>query len=268
MKTIPRLSSVITRVCLLTACIPSVVMAESGDSVTDDDLLLARNPIIIKSRIRMADEFTDLTGGGNRDKLVLGGVYGFGFNGHDHNFGIGFEMPFLNNNPKGADSASGPGDFKLRIGQLFMDDPKSWRAGWYLDTEFDTAAHRVQAIANQRTQMAIAGGASYAIRDHFVLTSTLQYGWSLEDGETNGEKSEWEAHLTATAKVSDRVAINLDYKAVVNTVNGSELFNTLEPSIGWTIGDKKDVGLFASWEIPLDDTGTNWVAKAGLAWFF
>lgn len=245
-----------------------MAMAQSGESVTDEDLLLARNPILIKNRIRLANEFTDVTGGGNRDKLILSGAYGFGFNGQDRNFGIGFEMPFLNNNPKGGDSDSGAGDFKLRCGQIFMDDPKGWRTGWFFETEFDTAAQRVQSIANQRTQMAIGGGGGYAICDKFVLTATMQYGWSLEDGETNGEKSEWEAHLTATAKVSERFTINLDYKAVVNTVNDTELFNTLEPSIGWTVGEKKDIGLFASWEIPLDDTGTNWVAKAGITWFF
>lgn len=268
MKIQPRLSSVFASACLFTVLLPSAAVAESGGSVTDEDLLLARNPIIIKSRVRIADEFSDLDGGGNRDKLILSGVYGFGFNEGDRAFGIGFELPFLNDNPKGGDSDSGVGDFKLRLGQLFMDDPKGWRTGWFFETEFDTAANRVLAIANQRTQMALGGGGSYAIWNNFVLSSTVQYGWSLEDGATTGEKSEWEAHLTATAKVSACVAVNLDYKAVINTVDDSELFNTLEPSVSWTVGEKKDIGLFGSLEIPLDDTGTNWVAKAGLAWFF
>lgn len=268
MKIKTLLSSALAHTCLFTISMQVSVFAESGESVTDEDLMLARNPIILKSRVRLANEFTDVDGGGNSDKLILSGIYGFGFNGHDRNFGIGFELPFLNNNPKGGDSESGVGDFKLRLGQLFIDDPKGWRAGWFFDTEFDTAADDVQAIANQRTQMALGGGGSYAIWNNFVLSSTLQYGWSLEDGATTGEKSEWEAHLTATAKVSECVAISLDYKAVIHTVDDTELFNTLEPSVGWTVGKKKDIGLFASLEIPLDDTGTNWVAKAGLAWFF
>ena len=261
-------SSASRAVFLLMSLLPACAMAQSGVIVTDEDLLLGRNPIILRSRLRLANEFTDLDGGGNRNKLILGGVYGFGLNGHDQNFGVGFELPFLNNNPKGGDSEWGVGDFKLRAGQLFTDDPEGWRSGWFFDTEFDTAADDVRAIANQRTQMAFGGGASYAILSNFVLTSTLQYGWSLDEGDTTGDKSEWEAHVTATAKVSEHVVINLDYKAVVNTIDGSELFNTLEPSVGWTVGQKRDIGLFASLELPLDQTGTNWVAKAGVAWFF
>jgi hypothetical protein len=268
MKTKPCLSPAFAFACLFTITLPVSVVAESGASITDEDLLLARNPIIIKSRLRLANEFTDVSGGGNRDKLIFGGVYGFGFNGHDRQFGIGFELPFLYNNPKGGDSDGGVGDLKLRCGQLFTDDPKGWRTGWFFETEFDTAADDVRAIANQRTQMAFGGGASYALWNNFVLTSTLQYGWSLNDGETTGEKSEWEAHLTATAKVSECVAINLDYKAVINTVDGTTLFNTLEPSVSWTVGAKKNIGLFASLELPLDDTGSNWIAKVGTAWFF
>lgn len=254
--------------CLLAGLSAASVSAETAVGVTDEDLLLARNPIIIKNRLRLANEFTEVGGGGNRDKLILGGVYGFGFNGRDRDFGIGFELPFLHNDPESGDSDSGLGDFKLRFGHLIMEDSEGWRAGWFFDTEFDTADDAVQAIANQRNQMALGGGASYAFSRDFVLTSTLQYGWSLDDGETTGTKREWEAHLTASLKITERVAINLDYKAVINTVDGTELFNTFEPSVGWTIGAEKNVGLFASWELPVDETGTNWVAKAGMVWFF
>ena len=268
MKTLPCLKSLFATACLCGASLPSVVLAESDGSITDEDLLLTGNPIIIATRVRLANEWADLDAGGNSDKLILSGIFGFGFNGHDRNFGIGFEQPFLFNNPDGGDSEEGIGDFKLRFGHIFVDDPECWRAGCFFDTEFDTAANNVQAIANQRTQMAFGGGGSYAISDKFVLTSTIQYGWSLEDGETNGEKSEWEGHLVATVKVAEGVAINLDYKAVINTVDDSELFNTLEPSIGWTVGEKKNIGLSASLEIPLDDTGTSWIGKAGVTWFF
>lgn len=48
-----------------------------------------------------------------------------------------------------------------------------------------------------------------------MLTATLQYGWSLHHGETAGEKSERDAQLTATAKVYECVAINLDCEAVI-----------------------------------------------------
>jgi hypothetical protein len=255
-------------VCLLAALITTSASGQSGGSVTDEDLLLARNPIIIRDRIRLANEFTDVDGGGSRDKLVFAAIYGFGFNGEDRDFGIGFELPFLRDNPENGGSDSGFGDFKLRLGHLFMDDPASWRTGWFFETEFDTSARSVRDIANQRTQMALGGGASYPVFKNLVLTSTLQYGWSLEDGETTGKKSEWEAHLTASTKISECVSINLDYKAVVNTVGGTELFNTLEPSVGWTVGEKKNIGLVASLEIPLEDTGTNWTAKAGVIWFF
>ena len=62
------------------------------------------------------------------------------------------------------------------------------------------------------------------------------------------------------------MAINLDDTAVLNVVGGTEVFNTLEPSIGWTL--QKNLDLFASWELPLDSASTDWVAKAGLMWFF
>ena len=56
--------------------------------------------------------------------------------------------------------------------------------------------------------------------------------------------------------------------AVINTVDDAELFSTLEPRLGWTIGQNRDIGLYASWELPLDETNTNWTAKAGVIWFF
>lgn len=268
MKPLPRLFSLIPGSCLFATLLPATALAQSGEAVTDQDLLLSANPIIIKSRLRMANEYSNLSDGGSRDKLVLGAVYGFGFNGRDQDYGIGFELPYLFNPPNDGGNSSGYGDFKLRCGHLFTDDPKGWRSGLFFETEFDTSANAVRSIANQRTQMTFGGGAGYAILDNFVLTSTLQYGWSLDDGETTGRKAEWEAHLTATWKVSGNVAVNLDYKAAVNTVGGTELFNTLEPSVGWSIGADKHIGLFASCEIPLDDTGTDWVAKAGMIWFF
>jgi hypothetical protein len=256
------LSSLYPVVCSFTA------FAESSNGVTDADLLLARNPIIIKDRLRFADEFTDVDGGGNSNKSILSGVYGFGFNGRDKNFAFGFELPYLYNNPEVGNGDSGIGDIKLRFGHLLMEDPKGWRAGWFFDTEFDTAADSVQAIANQRTQMTLGTGASYAILSNFTLSSTLQYGWSLDDGTTTGRKQEWEAHLTAITKLSERFSLNLDYKAVINTVGGTRFYNTLEPSAGWVVGDQKDIGLFTSCELPLYGGGANWVAKAGLIWFF
>lgn len=234
--------------------------------MTDEDLILARNPVIIKTRLTLANEFTDLDDGGNRDKLTLGGVYSFGFNGHDRDYGVGFELPMLTNNPESGGDEFGTGDFKLRLAHLFTEDPKGWRSGVFFDTEFDTAADDVRAIANQRTQMSLGGGASHPLWGPLTLSSTLQYGWSLDEGETTGRKSEWEAHVTASAKIAPMVSLNLDYKAVLNVVGGTEVFNTLEPSIGWTV--QKNLGLWASWELPLDSAGTDWVAKAGLMWFF
>jgi hypothetical protein len=214
------------------------------------------------------NELTDVGGGGHRDKLTFGGVYGFGFNEHDRNFGVGFELPFLWNDPADSATDAGVGDLKLRLGQLFIGLPVGWRAGWFFDTEFDTAADDVRAIANQRTQMAFGGGMSFPLCDNLTVTKTLQYGWSLNNGDTNGRKAEWEAHVTTSWKVMDRTSINLDYKAVINTVDGTELFNTLEPSVSFTLGADKEYGLFSSLEIPLDETGVNWVAKLGMVRFF
>ena len=268
MKIASHLLLSIAAIPALAAFLPSAARAESAADVTDDDLALARNPIMIRTRVVMANEYKDLDGGGSSDKLYLGGVYGFGFNGHDRDFGIAFELPMLFNNPVGGDSASGVGDFKLRFGRLFIDEPLGWRAGCFFENEFDTAADNVQAIANQRNQMAFGGGGAYSILSNFVLSSTLQFGWSNDAGATNGHKSEWEAHLTATVKLPENVSLNLDYKAVVNMMDGGKLFNTVEPSVGWALGEKKTIGLFASCEIPLNDSATNVIAKAGVNWFF
>lgn len=268
MKTPSNLLSKLASLLLSAALLPCAVSAQSDDGITDEDLLLGGNPIVIKTRVKLANEFTNGENGAHSDKVILSGIYGFGFNDRDRPFGIGFELPFLHNNPDGSGSDSGVGDLKLRFGHVLIDDPKSWRVGWFFDTELDTAADDVQAIANQRTQMALGGGGSYAILDNFILTSTVQYGWSLEDGETNGEKSEWEAHLIATLKVSPSVAFNLDYKAVINVVDDTDVFHHLEPSVGWTVGQKKNIGLSASVEIPLYDTPTQWIGKAGVTWFF
>ena len=219
MNTRPLFLLGIAAASFLAALLPAVVSAESDAGVTDDDLLLARNPIIIRNRVRLSDEYTDLDGGGSRNKFILAGVYGFGFNGHDREFGVGLELPILENNPAGGNNETGVGDIKLRLGQLLIDDPAGWRSGWFFETEFDTAAHDVQTIANQRTQMAIGGGAAYPICSNFVLASSLQFGWSADKGETTGNKSEWEWHLTTTVKLPEHVSLNLDYKAVVNMVD-------------------------------------------------
>ncbi len=252
----------------LTALLPISALAEVESNVTDDDLLLARNPIIIRSRVSAANEYKDLEGGGSTDKIYVAGVYGFGFDGNHRDYGVGLELPLLINNSKGADSASGLGDIKIRLGHLFVDQPLGWRAGCYFDNEFDTAANNVQSIANQRNQMALGGGGAYSIHPNFVLGSTVQYGWSTDSGATNGNKSEWEGHLTATVKLPHDISITLDYKFTDNIMAGSELSNTLEPIIGWTFGEKNNFGLFASCEIPFDDAATNCIAKAGLTWFY
>lgn len=241
---------------------------ESQSHVTDEDLILANNPIIIKSRVRVNNEFSELGGGGYKDKLILGGLYSFGFDGQNKNFGAGFELPFLFNDPKDGGSDAGLGDFKLKVGQKLTDQPGGWRTGWFFETEFDTADNDVYAIANQRTQMAAGAGAAYPIFEKLVLSATMQYGWSLDDGVTTGEKNEWEGHLTASYKLMEYVSANLDYKGVLNTVGEDKYFNTLEPSISWTVGEKRNIGLVASWELPLDETNTNWTAKAGVIWFF
>ena len=63
-------------------------------------------------------------------------------------------------------------------------------------------------------------------------------------------------------------SVSLDYKAVVNAVGGTQLYNTLEPSVGWTCGDNKEFGVFTSLELPLFNGGADWIAKGGVVWFF
>jgi hypothetical protein len=100
----------------------------------------------------------------------------------------------------------------------------------------------------------------------FIVASDPHQNPAYPGQRVHRSKSEWEAHLTASAKIAPTVAINLDDTAVLNVVGGTEVFNTLEPSIGWTL--QKNLDLFASWELPLDSASTDWVAKAGLMWFF
>ncbi len=251
------------------AIVSSLIAQEPNPSdLNSEDLLLAKNPLVIKSRIQLGNEYSDVGGGGSRDKLIFGGVYGFGFDGENKDYGIGFEMPFLFNDPELGGSDNGIGDLKLRAGHLWADNPNGWRSGWFSDIEFDTADDAVYAIANQRTQASFGIGAAHPLFENLVLTGTLQYGWSFEDGTTTGRKSEWEAHLTASYKLVEHVSVSLDYKAVINTVDDAKLYNTLEPRLGWTIGQSRDIGLYASWELPLDETNTNWTAKAGVIWFF
>jgi hypothetical protein len=254
--------------CLLAVTSVTAVTSQAASTITEEDLLLARSPVVIKTRLNMGNEFTDVGGGGHRDKLVFGGTYGFGFDDQHRNFGIAFELPFLWNDPENGASDWGVGDFKLKGGQLFTWVPEGWRAGWFFETEFDTAADDVYAIANQRTQMAFGAGMSFPVLENLTVSTIAQYGWSLDEGTTTGRKSEWELHITPSWKVMDRVSLNLDYKAVINTVGGTELFNTLEPSVGFTLGENKEYGMFTSLEIPLDETGVNWVAKVGLIRFF
>ena len=268
MKTTHRTSWMFRATCLLAAVASSASAIHAASTITEEDLLLARNPVVIKTRLNTGNEFTDVGGGGYRDKLIFGGTYGFGFNGQHRNFGIAFELPFLWNDPENAGSDWGLGDFKLKTGQLFTWVPEGWRAGWFFETEFDTAADDVYAIANQRTQMAFGTGMSFPVLDNLTVTTIAQYGWSLYDGDTTGRKAEWEIHITPSWKVMERLSLNLDYKAVINTVGGTELFNTLEPSVGLTLGENKEYGVFTSLEIPLDETGVNWVAKVGMIRFF
>jgi hypothetical protein len=268
MKTTCFTSRIFRAACLSAAVAMSASALHAASTITEEDLLLARSPVVIKTRLNTGNEFTDVGGGGYRDKLIFGGTYGFGFDGEHRNFGIAFELPFLWNDPVNGGSSSGVGDFKLKTGQLFTFMPEGWRAGWYFETEFDTAANDVYAIANQRMQMAFGMGMNFPVRDNLSVTTTAQYGWSLYDGDTTGRKSEWEIHITPSWKVMDRVSLNLDYKAVISTVGGTELFNTLEPSVGFTLGEHKEYGMFTSLEIPLDETGVNWVAKVGLIRFF
>lgn len=166
----------------------SCTMATAATTLADEDLLLASAPIIIQSRLSLNTEYADLGGGGEREKIKFGAAYGFGFNDNDRKFGIGLELPYLFDNPRGGGSSSGVGDFKVRLGQLFTGLPEGWKAGWFFETEFDTAASDVFAIANQRTQMAFGGGAVMPINERLAVTISLSYGWSLDNGTTSGRK--------------------------------------------------------------------------------
>ncbi len=267
------------KTCSFTALCPTpiglglaalLVLASAAQATTlnDEDLLLSRSPVIIRSRVTLGGEHAELVAGGQREKLKLAAAYGFGFNGHDRNFGLGLELPYLWSDPTVGDAGAGFGDFKVRVGQMFTGLPEGWRAGWFFETEFDTAATDVLAIANQRNQMSGGGGAVIPVTDRLAITTSLSYGWSLENGPTSGRKAEWEGHVIGTWKLQERTSLTLDYKAVLQTVNGLELRHTLEPGLGLTLGADRAYGVFSSLEIPLHDGGSRWVAKVGLTWFF
>lgn len=177
-------------------------------------------------------------------------------------------MPYLWNEPSTADSGSGFGDFKARLGHVFPGLQEGWRAGWFFETEFDAAAFEVFANANQRTQMSAGTGAVIPVTDRLVVSTSVSSGWSLVNGQATVRKGEWEAHVTTVWKPVARTSPRADCKSVIIIVGGTELFNTLEHGPGITFGPKDEYGLTSSLGIPFDNTGTNWIAKIGIARFF
>lgn len=55
---------------------------------------------------------------------------------------------------------------------------------------------------------------------------------------------------------------------MVDTVGNTDLTNSLQPSFGLTLGEGSNYGIEGSLELPLDETGTDWVGKLGMVWFF
>ena len=271
--TIPRLPQaagfrIACAAVLLASGSSATAQAVEESSAINERLELAGTPLVYRSRLRIANEFSENETEGDRDKLVLGAAFGFGFDGVNRNYAAGFDLPLLHREAPGEDECWGLGDLKLRFGQKWMDQPGAWRAGWFFESEFDTADDAVRAIANQRTQMAFGGGAARPLGDWFLLTGTLQYGWSLDEGTTNGSKSEWETHFVASFQPTSHLSFNLDYKATLNTAGTNDVMNALEPGVGWTFGEDHEFGLSVSCEVPLNESSTDWTSKIGLTWFF
>jgi hypothetical protein len=227
----------------------------------------AGDPLLSINRVGIGFEHAEQDG--QREKLVLSTALRLGEKTGRNDWALAMELPFLMNDPAGGGSDEGVGDFKLRLTHTWLEN-SNWLAASYLETEFDTAASDVQAIANQRDQLAVGSGFIRNFGDGWAVGGAVQFGWSPNAGQTNGHKGEWECRVGVRKTFFETLSATVIYKGIINVVGEDQYNSTIEPTLSWHFGalglDK--LNCYVSCEFPLENNREDYTAKTGLAWVF
>jgi hypothetical protein len=167
------------------------------------------DPLVSLNRLGVGFEHAEADG--HREKLFFSASMLLGAKTGRNDWSLGVELPFLMNDPAGGGSDEGVGDFKLRLTHSWLED-QGWLVASYLESEFDTAATDVQAIANQRNQLALGSGFIRNFGNGWAVGAALQYGWSLDAGTSTGSKSEWECRTGLRKTFCDVLRGNFSFR--------------------------------------------------------
>lgn len=225
----------------------------------------AGDPLVTVNRMGLGFEYTEAAAA--RQKLTLSTTLVLGEKDGRNDWALGLEVPFLRNEPIGGGDDEGIGDLKLQLAHTWLEN-QTWVFSSYLDSEFDTAASNVQAIANQRNQLTLGSGFIRNFGDGWAVGAALQYGWSLDAGDTNGSKSEWEFRTGLRKKLVDTLSATIIYKGTILAAEAGQYLSTIEPSLNWTFDSTRHANLFFACEIPLENGREDFVSKIGLTFIF
>lgn len=225
----------------------------------------AGNPVATLTNIGMGYEYTHDASA--KQKFIPNASWALGEKTGRHDWAFGIELPVWDTLPQDGPSEEGVGDLKLRISHLWVED-KTWLVGSYLETEFDTAAEAVQAVANQRTQLALGSGFIRNLGHGWAVGGNLQYGWSLDAGTTNGWKSEWEGRIGIRKKLLENLSLTVLYKGTFAVAGDTDYSSSLEPAMALSFGKEANCSLWLACELPLQGKSEDYTAKAGLKWLF
>lgn len=223
------------------------------------------DPLVAINRCGVNYEYARQTS--SREKIIPNATWQFGVKDGKNDLAAGIEMPFLVNNAKGAPSEEGLGDFKVKLTFNPVEDGR-WLVGSYFETEFDTADADVEAIANQRTQMALGGGFIRKWDHGWAVGMALQYGWSIDSGTTTGSKSEWELRMGVRKTLVENLDFTVVYKQTLNVASEDSYSALVEPSLSWTFGADQRYSLWLSCEVPVQNKSEDFTAKGGFTWLF
>ena len=259
------ISNLIRRVSMASLVGAAMCFDSAPAAIWYDSEAAAGDPIVTLSRVSLGYEFTRETS--SREKFIPAVNWAFGPKTGRHDWSLGIEMPVWVNNPKWGSSESGLGDFKVRVVHNWVDND-SWLVASYFETEFDTADDDVQAIANQRTQMALGGGFIRNFGSGWACGAALQYGWSTDAGTTNGHKSEWEYRVGLRKKLLEPLTRAVVYKGTIIMIGDTNHNATIEPSLSWRLDQDGKWILWLACEIPLEGKSEDFTAKGSLSWLF
>mgnify|MGYP002350935636 CR=1 FL=1 len=223
------------------------------------------DPLVAISRCGINYEYARETS--SREKFVPNATWQLGAKDGKNDWALGIEVPVLINNAKWAPSEEGLGDLKVKVAYNALDDGQ-WLLGGYFETEGDTADTDVEAIANQRTQMALGGGFIRSLGSGWSVGAALQYGWSLDAGTTTGCKSEWELRIGARKTLVGQLNLTVVYKQVFGFAGEDSYSASVEPSLSWGFGAERKCSLWVACEVPVQNKSEDFTAKGGFAWLF